>query len=305
MPRPDATNLSMDIIRSLVTISDTGSFTKAAARMGLSQSAISAQIKKFQQSIGGALFENSHFGATPTPLGNAVLGHCRKMIILNDQMLSLTGGPADRKIIRFGVSYLYAEQYLHASAAQGPLRDVHIQAGHSDDLKRQLIDGYLDAACITAPEESLGLTIVDQWQEEMVWVRSKNFVLSPGQPVPLVGCAGASSESAVIKALSRSKLTYEITFVCSELHTRLAAVEQGMGLMCVPPRLVKEPLVQAREYYLPKVEPMRMAVCVREDLSGDVLDDIMMRLRPATPERITMEPSARATISEMMPECGN
>jgi DNA-binding transcriptional LysR family regulator len=282
----DATNIPTDIIRTLVTIADTGSFTKAAARLNLSQPAVSSQIKKLQRLIGGPLFEASPSGVAFTSLGKVVLGHGRKILNLNDQMLSLVGARLAKKTVRLGVSYLYAENYLAASATRGALKGVAVQAGHSDDIRRLLLEGYLDVACVVAPEENSNLTIIDEWQEQLVWVRSKDFVLSPGQPVPLVAMAGSVSEATVIKALERASLAYEIVFVCSELQTRLAAVAQGIGLMAIPARLIKEPLIEAKEYYLPKIDPVRAAVCVRNDLDGEWLDEILLRLRPQERERM-------------------
>jgi DNA-binding transcriptional LysR family regulator len=199
-------------------------------------------------------------------------------------MLSLVGPRQTRKTVRLGVSYLYAENYLNASATRGALKGVNVQTGHSDDIRRLLLDDYLDVACILSPEDHPDLGVIDEWQEHLVWVRAKDFVLSPGQPVPLIAKAGSISEATIIKALERSSLAYEIVFVCAEMQTRLAAVAQGIGLMCVPPRLVKHPLIEAKDYYLPKIDPVRAAVCVRNDVDGDWLDEILMRLRPQEDE---------------------
>lgn len=282
----DATNIPTDIIRTLVAIADTGSFTKAAQKLQLSQPAVSSQIKRLQRLIGGPLFEHNANGVAFTSLGKVVLGQSRKMLHLNDQMLSLVGARQTRKTVRLGVSYLYTEDYLNAAATRGTLRGVNVQAGHSDDIRRLLIEDYLDVGCIVTPEDHPDLTVIDAWQEQLVWVRSKDFVLSPGQPVPLIAKAGSFSEATVIKALERSSMAYEIVFVCSEMQTRLAAVAQGIGLMSVPPRLIKDPLVEAKEYYLPKIDPVRAAVCVRNDLDGEWLDEILMRLRPKEREQL-------------------
>lgn len=282
----DATNISTDIIRTLVAIADTGSFTKAAQKLQLSQPAVSSQVKRLQRLIGGPLFEHNANGVAFTSLGKVVLGHSRKMLHLNDQMLSLVGARMTRTTVRLGVSYLYADDYLNAAATRGALKGVNVQAGHSDDIRRLLIEDYLDVACILSPEDHPDLAVIDTWQEQLVWVRAKDFVLSPGQPVPLIAKAGAVSEATVIKALERANMAYEIVFVCSEMRTRLAAVAQGIGLMCVPARLIEDPLVVAREYYLPKIDPVRAALCVRNDVDGDCLDEILSRLKPKEPERL-------------------
>lgn len=288
MPSQPDTNIPTDVIRTFVAVADTGSFTKAAQKLQLSQPAVSSQIKRLQRLIGGPLFEHNTNGLAFTSLGKVVLGQGRKLLHLNDQMLSLVGA-RQAKALRLGVSYLYAEDYLNASASRGALKGVNVQAGHSDDIRRLLLDDYLDVACMLSPEEHPDLTIIDEWQEQLVWVRSRDFVLSPGQPVPLIAKAGAVSEATVIKALERSSLAYEIVFVCSEMQTRLSAVAQGIGLMCIPSRLIKEPLVEARDYYLPKIDSVRAAMCIRNDVDGECLDEILARLKPehAQPQQLS------------------
>lgn len=272
------TNIPTDLIRTLVTVADVGSFTKAATKLGMSQPAVSAQIKKLQFMIGGPIFDQTANGSSLNALGHAVLDHGRKFLQLNDQMLSLVGGLSTKQTIRVGIGYLYIEDYLAACAAHGPIENVSVQAGHSDDLKKLFTEGYLDVVCLVEPEPSADS--VCEWSEELVWVRSRQFVLSPGQPLPLVGRAGAMPEATVMKALKRSGLAYEMVFVCSDLQTRIAAVAEGLGVMCLPQRYVREPLMVAREYYLPRIDPIRSAILVKEDVgAGARMDDLLKRLR--------------------------
>ena len=55
-------NIPTDLLRTLVTVVDLGSFTKAAASLGLTQPAVSSQIKRLQFLIGGDLFDRSGHG---------------------------------------------------------------------------------------------------------------------------------------------------------------------------------------------------------------------------------------------------
>lgn len=49
-------SIPMEIVRTVVAISETGSLSKAGERLGLSQPAISSQIRRLQNLVGGALF---------------------------------------------------------------------------------------------------------------------------------------------------------------------------------------------------------------------------------------------------------
>jgi DNA-binding transcriptional LysR family regulator len=61
----------------LVTVADEGSFTRAAARLHVSQPAVSAQIRKLEHELGEPLLDRAPPGVTPTDVGSAVLEEAR------------------------------------------------------------------------------------------------------------------------------------------------------------------------------------------------------------------------------------
>mgnify|MGYP000483429928 CR=1 FL=1 len=56
------TNIPTDLLRTLIAVVDLRSFTKAAASLGITQPAVSAQIKRLQFLLGGELFDRSAQG---------------------------------------------------------------------------------------------------------------------------------------------------------------------------------------------------------------------------------------------------
>jgi hypothetical protein len=69
-------------------------------------------------------------------------------------------------------------------------------------IAKHLNDGYLDVACLAdVPEDSCG-EVVAEWQEEFVWARSREFVLSPGALIPLICWPGM--DQPPIQALERA-----------------------------------------------------------------------------------------------------
>ncbi len=59
-------HIPTEIMRSVVAISEMGSLTKAAESLGLSQPALTAQIKRLQGLVGGEVFARTSSGATAT-----------------------------------------------------------------------------------------------------------------------------------------------------------------------------------------------------------------------------------------------
>jgi DNA-binding transcriptional LysR family regulator len=275
-------NIPTEIVRTIVVIAETGSFSKAGERLGLSQPAISAQVKRLQVMVGGAVFERVSGGVTFTERGKVVLAYARKLLEANDQILSLGGAPNDGQSIRLGLSTLYVEQFL--SALIGKVSDfpLSIYSDHSTELAKALADGYLDVACIFNPPAEAA-DLVAEWSEPFVWVRSGNFRLSPGMAVPLVGWPGSIADQPTIDALERMGAAYRVVFTSSDHHARIAAVSAGVGLMGLPERQVSSPLVAANESYLPPFAPVRAGICVGKGVDVGKIDSVIALLKDLAP----------------------
>ena len=89
-------------LRSLVTIAESGSMTRAATRLFLTQSAISMQIKRLETSLGFSLFERTSQGMSPTNEGEQLLQFARRMLALNDEAMGRLTSPDYEGVVRFG-----------------------------------------------------------------------------------------------------------------------------------------------------------------------------------------------------------
>lgn len=67
-------------LRALCAIADTGSVRKAARQLGMSQPALTTQLRRIENSIGGELFARERTGSRLTPLGRSVLGRARSIV---------------------------------------------------------------------------------------------------------------------------------------------------------------------------------------------------------------------------------
>ena len=73
-------NLDLGTLRSFVSIAESGSMTRAAGRLFMTQSAISMQIKRLENSLGFAVFERSSQGMMPTSEGEQLLSFANQML---------------------------------------------------------------------------------------------------------------------------------------------------------------------------------------------------------------------------------
>ena len=279
-------NIPIEIVRTVVAISETGSLTKAAEKLGLSQPAVSSQIKRIQAMVGGALFARTANGTTATQLGKLVLHQARRILEANDQMLRMGGAAHLPQPVRLGLSTLFVREFLGHQNAQS-LSDVVIHTDNSVGITKGLVDGYIDIAYILENPEltsEISHLIVNECDEEFVWVRSRGFVLSPGLPIPILTWPG---DDVMIRTLTRNGIAYKIVFNSPDYHAKLAAVEAGIGIAAIPRRMIPPSLVWAQEYYLPQLPPIKALLCARSSLessqSTKLLAEISTLFFKATP----------------------
>lgn len=145
--------MQLNHLKALVAIVDTGSFNSAAAKLGLTQAAISMQIKRLEDWLGFELFERS---VRPPRLNNAgllLLDQAREIVDMCDSFEEFA--PISNELrgsIKIGsvtgLSHFFPhmfrdlrKKYLHLQ--------VQIVTGYANDLAHSVVRGRLDAALIT------------------------------------------------------------------------------------------------------------------------------------------------------------
>lgn len=89
-----ARNLDLATLRSFVAVAETGGVTKAAQRLHLTQSGVSMQLKRLEESLNVTLLSREGRGVALTPDGEELLGQARRLIALNDEIWTrMTAAP--------------------------------------------------------------------------------------------------------------------------------------------------------------------------------------------------------------------
>lgn len=78
--------MDLKSIETFIYVAEQNSFTKAAEKLGYTQSAVSFQIKQFEQSLGVILFERVNHKIKLTPKGKEILELAHKMMALSTDM---------------------------------------------------------------------------------------------------------------------------------------------------------------------------------------------------------------------------
>ncbi|MEU1727521.1 LysR family transcriptional regulator [Actinomadura sp. ATCC 39365] len=142
-------DLDLRHLRMVCTIAEAGSVTKAAARLGLSQPAITTQLRRIEEMVGGELFTRSRNGVEPTQLGRQVVARAR---IVLSEIDSLFGDLHDANPavtgLRLGCSHLACVASVVDRVGEAlPGRSISLRIEPSSvQLADALTHGQLDAA---------------------------------------------------------------------------------------------------------------------------------------------------------------
>jgi DNA-binding transcriptional LysR family regulator len=286
-------NIPTDLLRTLVAVVDLRSFTKAAAHLGVTQPAVSAQIKRLQFLLGGDLFDRSVQGISLTSHGELVVGHARRLLAINDQILRLgRGGSRPELVIRIGTPSDYVASILPDTLArlrQGrpELRFV-VRTNFYDPLLRELRAGDLDllvALSMSEPHDAR-----HYWPHQVVWVRGSATRIDPQRPVPLVSHGESSVyHRLVLSALKTAGLEWEDIFTSPSTVSLANAVAAGLGVMAITRQRAKEfGMIIWEDGPLPKLPALYSCIYVREggarEAYNQLADEIATVLRDQTAE---------------------
>src|SRR3979490_2766008 len=162
-------NIPTELLRTLVAVVDLRSFTKAAASLGVTQPAVSAQIKRLQFLLGYELLDKSAPGVSLLPRGEMVITHARRMLSINDQIVQLNGGRPRARTPRGGIAGDFAGGRIPATLAQFRKRwpDIRFSATAAsfENMLRGLRQGDLDL-CVSIANSKPSIEAAHLWIDQ-------------------------------------------------------------------------------------------------------------------------------------------
>ncbi|HEY6254308.1 MAG TPA: LysR family transcriptional regulator [Xanthobacteraceae bacterium] len=275
----DKINIPTDLLRTFVAIYQLGSFTKAAHLFELTQPAVSAHMKKLESLIGADLIERNVAGVNLTACGEEVLKYARRILLINDQIVSSANQQRTLPIVRLGVPNIFAAVKLKAILTECPRTvgssRLQVCCDHSPGLLRSIRSGYLDLAAVLGDEEEVSDPL-RSWSEQLVWVRAPDFVHDLERAVPLVSSPNVLlPDRLAMDALEQANQPYEIVFSAFDSLARRSGAMAGLGYLPLPRPLVPDGLVIERPGILPELPPVRIGVIAREELDTTELTSLM------------------------------
>lgn len=179
-------NLDLNQLRTLVTVADLGTVTRAAERLSYTQSAVSMQLQRLETSVGMALHQKVGRKVRLTADGEHLLGYARRMLAMNDEALADLTRPVVQGTLKLGIPEDYAtllsSALLHFTQLY-PALNLEVHCGNSESLVGQVRQGSLDLALVTRQRNSPGGEVIRR--EPLVWAVGLHHQPPLKDPLPM------------------------------------------------------------------------------------------------------------------------
>lgn len=236
--------IDSDLLRTFVTVADCRTVTRAAGRLGRTQSAISVQIGKLERGLGVRLFDRAARGMIPTAAGERLLAEARPLTARIDRLAGLFAEPLSGTV-RVGLPDDYGgmvlERILAEFTARHPGVDVFVRCGFSADFAEAVAQGDLDLAAYAT--DRLPVAEMMLRDDRTVWVAHEAWVRPPGESVPIALFDRACWwRDAALRALDGAGIGYRIAFSSESFSGVKAAVLAGLAVGMVSRGTVEPPM---------------------------------------------------------------
>jgi DNA-binding transcriptional LysR family regulator len=262
--------LDTTTLQSFISVASTGSFTKAAERIGRTQSAVSQQIAKLEALIGKTLIQRGKTIVLTTE-GQIFEEYARKILAMHLEVMDRFKTPDLEGQIRFGLPEDFATRFL--SDVLVDFVDIHprIFLNIECDLTLNLFERFkkneFDMVLVKMSRPEDFPNGIDVWSEKLEWVGNKNLFsnfLSNNKPLPLIlSPQPCVYRSRAIKALEEVNIKWQVVFSSPSYNGTIAAVKAGLGITVLPKTMVPNQLQILNSPILPALSDTHISLLKR------------------------------------------
>lgn len=242
-------------LQCFIVVLEEGGFKRATARLGITQPALSYQIKQLEEELGVPLFHRRPGGITPTEAGRVLLEHAHQVISAVQEAHQVVRELSDgvNGEIRIGtvnsVGTYFLPQALWEIRAKHPMVRPKLLYRNSDELLESLLANKLDVVLVVDPPPERRL------RHELVLEEHISLVSSPGHPlygrakvdpaelkdVQFISLSPQTPTGALIRDhLDRVGVSVVPAVSTDNVETVKRMVEAGMGVAFLPDMVTSE-----------------------------------------------------------------
>ena len=244
-------------MRYTVAIAEEQSFTRAAQRCFVVQSALSRQIKSLESELGVRLFARTSRKVKVTPAGEAFVKQARLCLQAAERAKASAAAAHGQIRGSLTIGVIPTVTAVDIAAVLGAFRrsypevGVHVRTGGSDEFLRRIAAGQLDVGVLGLAEgvTPRGVQTRELSQERLVAVLSEGHRLAGRRRLRLKDLAdepfvdfpeGSSGREQSDLAFDRARLRREVSLEVNTADLLTGLVRQGLGVALVAPSVARE-----------------------------------------------------------------
>jgi DNA-binding transcriptional LysR family regulator len=225
-------NLDLAALRALVTVADFGGVTRAAQVLNLTQSAVSMQIKRLEESLCTTLLDRSGRGVTPNAAGEQLLTHARRIVALNDEAVArLTSTEFEGEIVLtvpYDIVYPHIPRVLRHYAGLYPRMRVQLLAVNTRKALEAFEAGETDLILTTESHCPPGAETLARLP--LIWIGAPGGKAWRERPLRLAQGRFCAFRAGIVAALDRADIPWETAVESDSDRTLEAAVSSDMAI---------------------------------------------------------------------------
>lgn len=227
-----ARNLDLTALRSFVAVADCGGVTKAAGLLNLTQSAVSMQLKRLEESLDVSLLDRSARTIGLTAQGELLLSYARRMLALNDEIYGkLTATEYEGEVtlgVPHDIVYPVIPKVLQRFAAAYPRVRVHLVSSYTRELVADFKRGKIDLILTTEDTVDAGGETLTQIP--LVWVGAPGGDIWKNRPLRLAYEDHCIFRQFVQRRLDEVGIPWEMAVESNSSRTIEATVSADMAV---------------------------------------------------------------------------
>ena len=268
--------MSLDTVtlQCFLAVAETQSFTKAASRVGRTQSAISQQMAKLENLIGKQLITRGR-ELILTQDGEIFLGYAKRIYELHRESLDHFKRPELQGELRFGLPEDFASVMLSDILVEFSRLHPRVMLNVECDLTLNLIERFhkeeFDLILIKTNEKNQIAEGVNVWAEPVEWVGKKELLprLDDKTAIPLIlSPAPCVYRGNVIESLNQSRLKWRLAFSSPSYAGKMAAVRAGLGITAIQQSMIPNYLDRLDDYFLPSLKDVHVSLIKKESVNS-------------------------------------
>lgn len=283
--------MSLDTVtlQCFLAVAETQSFTKAAIRVGRTQSAISQQIAKLENLVEKQLIIRGR-ELSLTPDGELFLGYAKRIYELHRESLDRFKTPELQGELHFGLPEDFASMMLSDILVEFSRLHPRVMLNVECDLTLNLIERFhqdkFDLILTKTNEKNQITEGVHVWNEPVEWVGKKELLPTLNEKIPLpliLSPTPCVYRGNVIDSLNQQGLKWRLAFSSPSYAGKMAAVRAGLGVTAIQRSMIPDYLDRLDDYFLPVLNDIHVSL-IKKEVSNPAIDSlaffIMDKLKP-------------------------